>query len=95
MSDNLLRFDPKSKQLFLKDASGSMQVVAPVPVTNKTVFILIDASGSMTGSKFDAASKGALDFGLTCIFKGYTVGVVVFSNKAMATSLTGDSAAFT
>jgi Mg-chelatase subunit ChlD len=93
MSD-LLRFNKHSGQLFLKGANGAVQVVEPMPMINKTVFILIDASGSMTGEKFDSATKGALDFGLASIFKGYHVGVVVFSSKALATSPTNDSTLF-
>ena len=63
-------------------------------VTNRAVFVLVDASGSMAIRKFDDATKGALDFGLVCISKRYQVGVVVFSDKAAASSQTEDAAAF-
>ena len=45
--------------------------------------------------KFDAVCAGALDFGLDLIFRGYKVGVVVFSDRTLATNATGDSVAFT
>lgn len=91
MTSDLLRFDKEKGRLFLKDAKGGQQAV--IPPTAKIVFILLDRSGSMTGLKFDDAKKGALDFGLSCIGKGYQVGVVVFSDKASATSPTIDPAA--
>ena len=94
MASDLLRFDKGTGQLFLKGADGSQQVVVPLPATNKTVFILIDASGSMSGKKFDNAKKGALDFGLACLNKKYQVGVVVFSSISAATSPTRDDATF-
>jgi len=77
--------------LFLKDDKGGRQPV--VPPTAKTVFLLLDRSGSMSGRKFEDAKNGALDFGLACINKGYQIGVVVFSDKAAATSATREPAA--
>src|SRR5882762_504456 len=94
MSSDLLRFDKGTGQLFLKGANGEQQIIAPPETTNKTVFVLVDASGSMAIRKFDDATKGALDFGLVCISKRYQVGVVVFSDKASASSPTVDPAAF-
>ena len=89
----LLRFNKSTGQLFLKGANGSEQIVVPPPVINKTVFILIDASGSMAGKKFEDAKQGALDFGLSCINKHYEVGVIAFSSKASATTPTKDASA--
>lgn len=89
----LLRFNKSTGQLFLKGANGSEQIVVPRPVINKTVFILIDASGSMAGKKFEDAKQGALDFGLSCINKHYEVGVISFSSKASATTPTKDASA--
>jgi len=94
MTSDLLRFDKGTGKLFLKGAKGEQQIVAPPETTNKTVFVLVDASGSMAIKKFDDAAKGALDFGLVCISKRYQVGVVVFSDKASASSPTADPAAF-
>lgn len=91
MASDLLRFDKDKGRLFLKDADGGHQAV--IPPTAKTVFVLLDRSGSMSGLKFDDAKRGALNFGLSCIGKGYQVGVVVFSDKASATSTTIDPAA--
>jgi Mg-chelatase subunit ChlD len=48
----------------------------------------------MACRKFEDAAKGALDFGLVCISKRYQVGVVVFSDEAVASSPTSDPAAF-
>lgn len=84
----LLRFNKGTGQLFLKDANGGEQVVVAPPAIHKTVFILIDASGSMAGRKFEDAKQGALDFGLSCIHKNYEVAVVAFSSKASATKPT-------
>lgn len=91
MTSDLLRFDKDKRRLFLKDAKGGHQAV--IPPTAKIVFILLDRSGSMSGLKFDDAKRGALDFGFSCIGKGYQVGVVVFSDKASATSPTLDPVA--
>lgn len=88
LASDLLRFDKNKGRLFLKNADGEHQEV--VPPTAKIVFLLLDRSGSMSGLKFADAKKGALNFGLACIGKGYQVGVVVFSDKASATSPTID-----
>ena len=90
MPSDLLRFDKGTGQLFLKGAKGEQQIVAPT-ATGKIVFVLIDASGSMAIGKFGDAKKGALDFGLVCISKHYQVGVIVFADKASASSPTADS----
>jgi Mg-chelatase subunit ChlD len=94
MASDLLRFDKGTGKLFLKGANGEQQIVAPPETTNRTVFVLVDASGSMAIKKFEDATKGALDFGLVCISKRYEVGVIVFSDKAAASSPTSDPAAF-
>jgi Mg-chelatase subunit ChlD len=94
MASDLLRFDKGTGQLFLKGANGEQQIVAPPGTMNRTVFVLVDASGSMAFRKFEDATKGALDFGLVCISKRYQVGVVVFSDKAAASSPTTDLAGF-
>jgi Mg-chelatase subunit ChlD len=94
LASDLLRFDKDKGKLYLKGAKGEQQIVAPSQATNKTVFVLVDASGSMAIKKFDDAAKGALDFGLVCINKRYQVGVVVFSDKASASSPTSDPIAF-
>jgi Mg-chelatase subunit ChlD len=94
MASDLLRFDKGTGKLFLKRANGEQQIVVPAETTNKTVFVLVDASGSMAMKKFEDATKGALEFGLICISKRYQVGVVVFSDKALASSPTADPAAF-
>jgi Mg-chelatase subunit ChlD len=94
VASELLRFDKKSGQLFLKGGKGEQQIVTPLVTTNRTVFVLVDASGSMAIRKFEDATKGALDFGLVCISKQYQVGVVVFSDKAAASSPTANPTAF-
>lgn len=94
MASDLLRFDKNSGQLFLKGANGEQQIVAPPEAANRTVFVLVDASGSMANNKFEDATKGALNFGLECISKRYQVGVVVFSDKAAASSPTGDPGSY-
>lgn len=92
MSD-LLRFNKRTGQLFLKGVNGSEEIVVTPPVSSKTVFILIDASGSMAGTKFEDAKRGALDFGLSCISKHYEVAVIAFSSTAVGTGPTKDGAA--
>jgi Mg-chelatase subunit ChlD len=94
MTSDLLRFDKGTGKLFLMGANGEQQIVAPPEATNRTVFVLVDASGSMALQKFEDATKGALDFGLVCISKRYQVGVIVFSDKASASSPTSDPTAF-
>jgi len=94
MASDLLRFDKGTGKLFLKGADGKPQHVVDTETTNKTVFVLVDASGSMAIKKFDDATKGALDFGLGCISKGYEVGVVVFSDDAAASKPTADPETF-
>jgi Mg-chelatase subunit ChlD len=94
MPSDLLRFDKGTGKLFLKSANGEQQIVAPPETTNRTVFVLVDASGSMAIKKFEDATKGALDFGLVCISKRYEVGVIVFSDKASASSPTSNPNAF-
>ncbi len=94
MASDLLRFDKGTGKLFLKGANGEQQIVAPPETTNRTVFVLVDASGSMAIKKFEDATKGALDFGLVCISKRYLVGVIVFSDKASASSPTSDPTTF-
>jgi Mg-chelatase subunit ChlD len=94
MASDLLRFDKSSGKLYLKGPDGQQQIVTPPQTTSRTVFVLVDASGSMAFGKFDSATKGALDFGLVCISKKYRVGVIVFSDKAAASSPTDDERAF-
>ena len=94
MPSDLLRFDKGTGKLFLKGANGEQQIVAPVIATNRIVFVVVDASGSMAVKKFGDAVKGALDFGLVCISKQYQVGVIVFSDKASASAPTADPVAF-
>lgn len=93
MPSDLLRFDKSTGRLFLKSAAGEQQIVTSTE-TNRTVFVLVDASGSMAvNNKFEDAKSGALDFGLMCIKRRYQVGVIVFSSKASATSPTADPTA--
>jgi Mg-chelatase subunit ChlD len=94
MASDLLRFDKDKGRLFLKGANGEQQIVAPPEASNRIVFVLVDASGSMANKKFEDATKGALDFGLECIGKRYQVGVIVFSDKATASSPTADPASY-
>lgn len=94
MASDLLRFDKGTGKLFLKGSDGEQQIVVPPETTNRTVFVLVDASGSMAVRKFEDATKGALDFGLVCISKRYQVGVIVFSDKAAVSSPTTDTGAF-
>lgn len=94
MASDLLRLDKGTGKLFLKGADGKQQIVVPPETTNRTIFVLVDASGSMASKKFDDAKKGALDFGLGCISNRYEVGVVVFSDKAAASKPTADPGAF-
>jgi Mg-chelatase subunit ChlD len=69
MASDLLRFDKGTGKLFLKGPDGQQQIVETHQTTNRTVFVLVDASGSMALRKFEDATKGALDFGLVCISK--------------------------
>src|ERR1700722_14213076 len=94
MASDLLRFNKGTGKLFLKGGNGEQQIVAPLGSPKRTVFILVDASGSMAMKKFEDAAKGALEFGLVCIDKRYQVGVVVFSDKAAASSPTEDATTF-
>lgn len=94
MASDLIRFDKTTGQLFLKGAKGEQHIVSPSAAVNRTVFVLVDASGSMAFKKFEDASKGALDFGLVCISKHYKVGVIVFSDKTAVSSPTADPVAF-
>jgi hypothetical protein len=64
MPSDLLRFDKGTGRLFLKGAKGEQQIVAPPAAETRTVFVLVDASGSMSSQKFEDATKGALEFGL-------------------------------
>lgn len=89
MTSDLLRFDKATGRLYLRGAHGEQEAVAR-PATGRTVFVLVDASGSIAIKKFEDATRGALDFGLVCIDKHYQVGVVVFSDKASASSPTSD-----
>lgn len=94
MASDLLRFDKGTGRLFLKGANGEQRVVTLPATGSRTVFVLVDASGSMVFKKFKDATKGALDFGLVCITRHYEVGVVVFSTKAAASSPTSDATTF-
>ena len=46
------------------------------------IYLLIDCSGSMAGSKIEQAKNGALGFADKAISKGYSVGVITFSTEA-------------
>ncbi len=92
MPSELIRFDKNTGRLYLRGANGEQQIV--VPPTNRTVFVLIDASGSMADRKFEYAKRGALDFGLGSIAKQYQVGVVVFSDRTLASSPTASTESF-
>jgi Mg-chelatase subunit ChlD len=46
------------------------------------IYILLDCSGSMKGSKLDQAKKGILDFAKDAFKKNYRVGLVKFSDNA-------------
>ena|SRR5712691_8375880 len=94
MASDPHRFDKTTGRLFLKRANGEQQLVSPSATMNRTVFVLVNASGSMAFKKFEDASKGALDFGLVCISERCQVGAVVFSDKAVASSPTADPVAF-
>lgn len=48
----------------------------------RTVFILIDCSGSMYGNKIKQAQSGALGYSSEAIEKGYIAGLIVFSSNA-------------
>jgi len=58
------------------------------------VYLVMDTSGSMQGSKLDQVKKGTLDFAADAFTKGYAVGLIAFNAAAEhlsvpATSLGG------
>jgi len=58
------------------------------------VYLVIDTSGSMQGSKLDQVKKGTLDFAADAFTRGYAVGLIAFNAAAEhlsvpATSLGG------
>lgn len=48
----------------------------------RTVFLLLDCSGSMAGSKMRQAQEGAADFAKSAIAQDYAVGIIRFSGEA-------------
>ncbi|MBM4055473.1 MAG: VWA domain-containing protein [Planctomycetes bacterium] len=76
----LKKFQGKSWVKKLESASGkSMMFNKP----KKTVYLLMDCSGSMSeGSKLDQAKKGAAGFATEAQSKEYAVGLIFFSINA-------------
>lgn len=71
----------KSWMQKLETASGKK--VAAVPTARqfgRTVYLLLDCSGSMEGEKLDAAGKGALAFASEATAKDYHVGLIAFAS---------------
>jgi Mg-chelatase subunit ChlD len=70
-------------ELALKSSDGSLQSLPDfkVPTSQSLVYLVIDCSGSMSGSKMTQARKGALSFARTALDDGYQIGLISFSDN--------------
>ena len=67
-------------KLILKGPDGKME---NIPDSRSAfVYLLIDCSGSMEGTKLSQAKKGAISFTNDALKKGYFVGLIKFSSIA-------------
>ncbi|MBN1370242.1 MAG: VWA domain-containing protein [Dehalococcoidaceae bacterium] len=55
------------------------------------VYLVMDTSGSMKGSKLEQVKKGILDFASDAFTKGYSVGLIAFNSTAEHLSLPASS----
>lgn len=69
-------------RLVLKSADGRVLSRHVSSSPTEVALILLDCSGSMTGSKLSQAVEGARDFVRSALSKGYSVGVIRFSTEA-------------
>ncbi|MCF6147580.1 MAG: VWA domain-containing protein [Candidatus Kuenenia sp.] len=76
----LKKFRDKSWVKKLEAASGKSMIPNK---SRKTVYLLIDCSGSMSeGNKLEQAKKGAIGFAIEAQSKEYSVGLINFSTYA-------------
>lgn len=70
-------------ELALKSPDGTLQKMPDwnLQTNQSLVYLVIDCSGSMSGSKLEQAKKGSLDFAKTAFSDGYSVGLISFSDK--------------
>ncbi len=65
----------------LETASGKkVEAVPTARHLGRTVYLLLDCSGSMEGEKLEAAGKGALAFASEAVAKDYQVGLIAFAS---------------
>ena len=66
-------------KLYLRSPDGKVEDI-PRSRATSSVYLLIDCSSSMSGSKLDQAKKGARDFADDALVKGYSVGLIQFGS---------------
>ncbi len=59
----------------------ALRVKLEEPRAGKEILLLVDASGSMKGEKFEKASEIALNLAVDLIKKGHRVGIIVFNDR--------------
>ena len=71
-------------ELALKSSDGSIQQLPDFSIraSQSLVYLVIDCSGSMTGTKITQAKRGSLDFATSAFSEGYSVGLISFSDTA-------------
>lgn len=68
-------------KLVLRLPGGKTEPI-PTAVPRSRVFLLVDCSSSMSGSKIKQATDGALAFATNAFQKQYSVGLIAFSSYA-------------
>jgi uncharacterized protein with von Willebrand factor type A (vWA) domain len=66
----------------IKIAASEKPISSSFVVNLGRIYVLLDCSGSMKGSKLDQAKMGILDFTRDAFKKDYQVGLIKFSSKA-------------
>jgi len=75
---NLITLSADGK-LALRASNGTETAIVPQKAPN--VVLLIDTSGSMSGSKIQQAKAGAVDFARSAAKKGYATGLSIFADR--------------
>ncbi len=73
----------KQKEL-IKEVEGLWGIKVQEVKPTATVYLVIDCSGSMAdGNKMEQARNGAIDYAKLALRKGYSIGLIKFSNSAV------------
>ncbi len=70
-----------SKKKWIEEFEKKVGKIEILENLKNVVYLLLDCSGSMSGTKIEQAKKGTINFAKEAVKKGYLVGLITFADE--------------